>query len=299
MNWNYSRYIPFFLECLSNQTDKNFRLLFCDNASTDDSIPVFESEISKYNFPRVLIRRTEPYGVSANLNHVLRNYPVAFYCMIISVDDWLKPMAIENRMGFFNKHADTDVLLSHPLFFFEDTTTYQETAFDQHLLTGDVFSRLILGNFLSAPGSVWRLSVLKDLDFFDENLAFEDWDMWLRCIKNKKKIRIADDQQVVYRRHGNSFSARLDLKNFYNYKQTLDKYDDHPNYRKSLNRRKIDTLYYLYTHLGDFSEKEAREYLKVLQAPSVAVILWRVKILLKLRLRKTTFKNIRTSLFAV
>jgi hypothetical protein len=73
---------------------------------------------------------------------------------------------------------------------------------DAKVPSGELFDQLAGWCFIPAPGTFIRTKVLQEIRF-DENLLFEDWDMWLQIAK-RYKIKGIAGAMVKYRIHSAS-----------------------------------------------------------------------------------------------
>ncbi len=262
--WNYEHFLDQFIKSLQDQTYKNFRVLFYDNCSTDSSLTKAKYLLEKTGIEHIIITRDRPHGVSSNLNYVINNYVTSDWFMLISVDDWFGPLAIENRVNHRAKLKNVNVLLSNPVIYYDDTDTYEYIAFDYTKTEEPVLEKLVLGNLFSAPGGFFKLSFFNEMDGFDEALSFEDWDMWIRIYKNGHSVEVIDDKMVFYRRHRKSITAAKDIQYYFAIKQTLDKHKDVATYKKAVQIIKYNTLFYPMNMANHLKINERFYYLRKL-----------------------------------
>ncbi len=262
--WNYERYLPQFIESLHTQSNQNFRVLFYDNNSTDESKAVAKRLFEAFNINYIIISRPKSYYVSANINYVLNNYTTADWIMIISVDDWLGPDAIKNRIQYVHSNTSTKILLSNCVIYYENENKLEYRDFDYNKLKEPILDNLVLGNFFNAPGSFINKLFLQHLGGFDENLTYEDWDMWIRVIKSGYKIDVLDDKMIFYRRHSKSITAVTDMKFYLALKQTLDKHKDVRTYNRAIQVNKYYTLFHAIDMSNNLGFSERLKYFRKL-----------------------------------
>lgn len=262
--WNYEHFLDQFIKSLQDQTYKNFRVLFYDNCSTDSSLTKAKYLFQKSGIDHIVITRDHPYGISSNLNYVINNYVIADWFMVISVDDWLGPLAIENRVNHVAQFKKLNVLLSNAVVYYADTDKYEHVSFDYSKTEEPVLEKLILGNLFSAPGGFYKLSFFNKMAGFDEALTFEDWDMWIRIYKNGYSVEVIDDKMVFYRRHSKSITASKDIQYYFAIKQTLDKHKDVATYKKAVQIIKYNTLFYPMNMANHLNINERFYYLRKL-----------------------------------
>ena len=119
-----------------------------------------------------------------------------------NISDWIDSLRLKPLAGFC--YADAKVL--------NDKTGHQYLFSGQLKRTKmpeGVILDLLLGQpFICPPAVLFRKSALEKVGGYDEQLAFEDLDIWLRLAKD---FEVAYFNQVVvtYRKHQDSLSASL------------------------------------------------------------------------------------------
>jgi glycosyltransferase involved in cell wall biosynthesis len=76
---------------------------------------------------------------------------------------------------------------------------------------GDIYHEVLSRYFICTPTMMMRRNVLEDLEGYDENLAYEDFDFWVRSSR-KYKYCYSDQVLVKKRILGNSLSSRQYIK---------------------------------------------------------------------------------------
>ena len=264
LNWNYERYLSQFVGGLANQTYQHFRVLFYDNCSTDNSIQTAKRLMEDASLNFKIITRSEPHTIPSNLKYLIDNFVTAEWMITISSDDWLLPDMVQNRIKYIHGHPAAEFIFTTPVLYYENENRYENQPSQKGKLSGNIFNELLNGNFLSAPGSFIKKNSLIEAGGYDETLAYEDWDMWLRAAKVKKKIDIIDDYQVVYRRHSKSISFQQDMKSYLHVKQTLSKYQSEKATGKTLDRYRFAALYYAANRKSALTISERAGYFKKL-----------------------------------
>src|SRR5262249_17961283 len=69
---------------------------------------------------------------------------------------------------------------------------------------GQVLSRGLEGNFIPAMTTLVRRSCYEQVGFFDENLPWEDWDMWMRIARHYRFV-YSPVPSAKYRVHSQSY----------------------------------------------------------------------------------------------
>ncbi|MEM6300059.1 MAG: glycosyltransferase, partial [Bacteroidota bacterium] len=172
----------------TEQTYPNIELLVMDDASTDDSVAQIEAFLSGCPLPHRFFPLPENQGNCAAFNYAFRHSQGEFI-VDLATDDLLHPERIARQVSAFQNldqrygvvFSDVEYIDAEGAFL---KTHYQRDAKGnllESVPSGDLFTRLLRpGGFISVTSQMTRRSVLEDLGGFDENLAYEDYDFWLR-----------------------------------------------------------------------------------------------------------------------
>ena len=214
--YNHEAFLPDILNSLIAQTYSNIELLICDDCSPDRSFAVIQEfeEKLRSRFPCVEILRNEVNcGVTANINRMLRLAKGEFIKVIAS-DDAMAPDAIGDMVAYFLAHPETDVVIvngqkvsedQHYPHFESKNLIYQQPP----VLSGDdLFRRIAAHNEIFAPGAMLRASVFTCFGLYDESLAVEDLEFWLRLLRSGQvRFGYVQTPLIYYRINGGSMTS--------------------------------------------------------------------------------------------
>jgi glycosyltransferase involved in cell wall biosynthesis len=100
--YNGSAYIAEAIESVLSQTYKDFRLIVCDNCSTDNT----EEIVRSFHDPRLTyVRNTENLGLVGNSNRCLDLSDGEYVC-IFHHDDVMFPDNLERKVHFLDEHPE-------------------------------------------------------------------------------------------------------------------------------------------------------------------------------------------------
>jgi glycosyltransferase involved in cell wall biosynthesis len=237
--YNQEKYIYESLESVKNQTFQNFELIIWDDASKDNSVGVIESWIK--NNPQYsvhFVKHTINKGICASLNECFL-ISKGKYIQILALDDVILPFKLEKHVNLLEKSDRSDGLVFTDAFIMdENSNRYQNKFIAYHhqylsLESGNYFERLLKSNFIPAMSVLLKREVIHDIGLWDEDLLFEDYDMWLR-ISRKYNFIFDDEVSVVYRLHSNNTHKTISDKLLVSSFKMYLKYSDIPSIKKKL-----------------------------------------------------------------
>ncbi|MBL7857901.1 MAG: glycosyltransferase [Cyclobacteriaceae bacterium] len=179
---NHARFVREAIESVLLQTYPNIQLLVVDDASTDESVTVIQDLIAAYPSITFLSLRKNVGNCKA-FNHGLALTTGAFI-IDLAADDVLLPERIENGVQSFQEHSpDYGVHFSDAEWIDEaGQHVYNHSEkFPHHTIPqGDVYRHLIERYFICSPSMMFKREVMEYMGGYDETLAYEDFDFWIR-----------------------------------------------------------------------------------------------------------------------
>jgi glycosyltransferase involved in cell wall biosynthesis len=189
LSYNHAEFVIEALESVLHQTHNNVELIIADDFSTDNSVEIIEQWLKQH--PQIpFIVNVENLGNTKTFNKCLKIAKGAFL-IDLAADDVLNPDCIVQQLKGFAETTYENVgliygnaeLISEKGAFIKD---YFETDSNRKRLksqpTGNIYAGLLNGinNVCSISGLVKR-EVFEKLKGYDENLAYEDYDFWIRA----------------------------------------------------------------------------------------------------------------------
>jgi glycosyltransferase involved in cell wall biosynthesis len=212
-SYNHARYVEQALDSLRHQTSPDFEVIITDDASTDGSADVIAAWLARTGYPAQFIRNPVNRGICANRNTALARSSGAFVCSL-SGDDCYEPNRIERQLeSFLTQPEHVAAVYSDMLIVDSEGKPRDRSHLDSALdgavpPQGDLFVRILAGNFLPAPAVMVRRSAIAAVGGYDESLFYEDLDMWLRLSVRFHFVYLPG-LLVRCRRHKSSMSNSL------------------------------------------------------------------------------------------
>ena len=206
---NCSKYIIETLDSVKRQTYPNIELIIVEDCSTDDSKGKIKQWISDNETLKIkFIENPNNLGLSKTCNILLANCEGQYYSFV-GADDIFLPDKTERQVTLFEKCKEDVALVYSDVKVIDETgIIIQKSYFDRIKYrqpeSGYIFKSLLSKNFIPALSVMLRTDMLKELGGYDENLVFEDWDMWLK-LSSKYKVAYLNKPTALYRIHEKSF----------------------------------------------------------------------------------------------
>lgn len=208
-NYNKSIYVERTLESVFNQTYRNIMIIVIDDCSADNSESVIKEVLRRSPFPYVFLKNpvNEGVGYTAQKGADLAS---GKYFQILSSDDIILPHKIEHQVRLMEQapentafiYSDIKVIDEEDKFI--DKNYFEDIGFKGAALpSGNIYSELLLLNFIPALTTLIRLSHLHDAGGYDVNLKSEDWEMSLQ-LSRKYNVLYTDEVTAHYRVERNS-----------------------------------------------------------------------------------------------
>ena len=183
--YNHERFVEDALRSVGQQTYSAVELIVVDDASTDQSQAVIKRYLSRHNQAAKTCFLPQNLGNCAAFNRGLA-LAEGKYIIDFATDDIMLPDRITRQVSFFEAlDSSYGVIFSEAQYINEQGTPlcYHYRDRLRHIRpvpTGDLYCRLLSTYFIASPTMMMRKSVLDELGGYDEQLAYEDFDFWVR-----------------------------------------------------------------------------------------------------------------------
>jgi glycosyltransferase involved in cell wall biosynthesis len=186
--YNHAAFVKEAVQSVMEQTYSNIELILVDDASSDNSVAIIEDLQRQYPAIKVILLKNNVGNCKA-FNQGLAVSKGEFL-IDLAADDVLMPDRVKKGIEFFKGLAsDVGVTFSDAEWISEagDHLHFHSTKFPHaDIPQGDIYLDLIDSYFICSPTMMFRRSVIDDLGGYDELLAYEDFDFWIRSSRNFK-----------------------------------------------------------------------------------------------------------------
>lgn len=212
--YNHQEFVKKTLLSVFSQTYPRIELIVIDNCSQDDSVKVIEEAIAGKS-DVVFIRNRENIGLCKAFNQGF-TLSSGEYIIDLSGDDILLPQRVEKQVGYFDKlSAEYAVVFTNASVVDADGNFIRyhypvdsDGKAKKKPPDGNVYQEVLRGYFICTPTMMVRRAVLAELNGYDEQLSYEDFDFWVRS-SVKYSYAYLDEVLTCKRELGNSLSRKV------------------------------------------------------------------------------------------
>ena len=208
--YNQSRFVVESLESVKAQAYKPTELIILDDCSSDESVAVIENWLQKNEIECTFIRHQENQGICKSVNEALSLATGKYLSMIASDDVWLPDKVVRQVEIMESQPDDVGVLYSDAFQIDEHGQLLPETLIAScrrltEMPQGRILKSLLEGNFIAGQTTLVKRGCYDKVGPYDENLPWEDWDMWMRMARHYSFI-YSPIPSAKYRIHAKSYS---------------------------------------------------------------------------------------------
>lgn len=198
------------LDSLLAQTYQGFKVIMCDDGSTDNTAEVAQTYVDRYPEKFILIRNERNLKLAATLNRCLE-YVNTEYVARMDGDDISVPERFEKEIQFLDNHHEY-ALVSCPMIYFDENGEFKRGVAIE-LPTKETFRKTT--PFCHAPCMV-RASVYKEVGGYTvekKTERMEDYYLWYKVYKAGYQGYNIQEYLYMMRDDRNAKVRRASLKN--------------------------------------------------------------------------------------
>jgi len=211
--FNHELYIAEALQSIGNQTHKNIELIVINDGSTDGTTEIIEEYVKKNSDKNIKYLHKRNEGVCKTLNKGLEMSTGDYIAFLGSDDLWL-PDRLAIQLEFMENNKNIGMVFADTWFLdfskktnnkWSDYKPRIKNYFKNGIQNTDLYALFLTQPLVPALTVLIRRQVLLEVGFFDEDLVYEDHDLWLR-IALKYPLGYIDQPLAFYRIHGANIS---------------------------------------------------------------------------------------------
>lgn len=213
VSYNHAAFVVEALESVKQQTYPNIEMIIVDDGSSDTSAELIDRWVKQNPTAQFLNLKTNRgycQAFNVGLGEAKGDYIIDF-----ATDDVMLPEKITEQVAYFQTlddsygvvFTDADYVDKNGKFLRSHFSYLQEKNLLKQIPQGDVYSDVLKTYFIPSPTLMTKASVLKSLGGYDETLAYEDFDFWVRASREFKYAYLPKNLMKI-RRNINSMSTR-------------------------------------------------------------------------------------------
>lgn len=217
--YNCARTLPESLESLLLQSYQCFKVIMCDDGSTDNTAEVAQSYVNCFPGKFILIRNERNMGLNYTLNHCLK-YVDTEYVARMDGDDLSLPERFQKEIQFLDSHPQY-AIVSTPMIYFDEKGEFRNGSngvgyevTKNHFIKGTPFCHAPCMVRTEAYRKVGCYSIDTKL------LRVEDYHLWFKMYAKGYKgyvlreplYRMRDDRNAIARRNWRSRLNELHVR---------------------------------------------------------------------------------------
>lgn len=189
--YNHERFVKEALLSVFRQTYSNIQVIVVDDCSKDRSTTIIKEIIRDHSNKTQFLELKENLGNCKAFNQGLA---LATGDLIIdfSTDDVMLPDRIEKQVKFFDRQRENVGVVFTDASYIDENGEPIRNHYDyllkkkliDHVPKGNVFRDVLTTYFISSPTMMVRRQVMDVLHGYDETLAYEDFDFWVRASRD-------------------------------------------------------------------------------------------------------------------
>jgi glycosyltransferase involved in cell wall biosynthesis len=183
LSYNHEDYVVEALNSVINQTYPNIELLIADDCSGDTSVSVIQNWLK--NHPNIYFLANEKNLGNTKTFNQLAQKATGDYIIDLAADDVLFPNCVEKQIETFqkSKYKNLGIVYGNIIEINQDGAFLRNyyTELDEPK-SGDIYS-MVIGRTtkICSVSSMVKKSVYEKIGYYDEELAYEDLDLWIRA----------------------------------------------------------------------------------------------------------------------
>ena len=218
--YNHEAFVVESLDSVINQIYSPIQLIIIDDFSTDNSKTIIENWLQKHPEIEFIINDSN-LGITKSFNKALKQAK-GEYIIDLAADDVLFPDCVLTQINAFKNspfknlgvvYGNAEVISENGSFdsFYFPVDSQKRVI--QKRITGDIYKN-VLSNFHSvcSVSAMIKKNILDSLEGYDESLAYEDLDFWIRASR-KYEFDFIDEPIMKKRIAANSLATNFSKKN--------------------------------------------------------------------------------------
>lgn len=206
--YNCANTIQEALDSLNNQTYTDFKVILCDDGSSDESYQILKS-LATVNDNYLLLKNDKNMGLNSTLNRCLE-FVDTEYVARMDGDDISLPERFQKEIAFLDTHPEY-AMVSCPMIHFDENGDFKIGRAKEFPTKMD----FVFGTPFSHAASMSRTAVIKEIGGYSVDnrlLRVEDYHLWMKLYAagyrgynlQEPLYKMRDDRNALLRRNWNN-----------------------------------------------------------------------------------------------
>ncbi|OOR90184.1 hypothetical protein B0181_04730 [Moraxella caviae] len=195
--YNCAKYILETLDSIKSQTYTNYEIIIVNDGSNPSDTQFIENVLKTESKIKYIYQENQ--GVSAARNaggHIAQGE----FLLFLDADDVIKPTFLEKTLSAMLQNPNCKLAYTRVEFFEAQTGEWKLPAYTD-------FKNLLISNKIPATHALHKKVDFDAVGGFDEGLlTHEDWDYWIRLLKNGGDVIRLDEILFKYRKRNDNSS---------------------------------------------------------------------------------------------
>lgn len=187
--YNMAQYLPEAVESILNQTYQNIEIVIVNDGSTDDTKQVIKELMQESD--RVLGLYKPNGGLGSARNYGIKQAKGELI-LPLDADDKFEVTFIEKAVKQFSSDRRLKVVYCNAAYFGAKSGVWKLQDFD--------YNNMLLSNMIFSCAMFRRVDY-DGVGGYNESILYEDWEFWLRLLKDDAKVFKIPETLFFYRQH--------------------------------------------------------------------------------------------------
>ncbi len=209
-SYNHAAYLPTTIDSILSQSYDNFEVIIVDDGSTDESLNIARKYEAADNRVKVFTHQNNiNKGISATCNLAISKSQ-GEYIALIGSDDAYYSYTIAEQVKVLQENPSVGLVYGSIQCIDAESKLLPETRDEDIWSDSDYLKKMLLRCRIAAPTVMMRKVCYEQIGLYDEEIVFNDYELWLRLLLfSEWKVKFIDKALVLYRIHGTNVSQRI------------------------------------------------------------------------------------------
>ena len=179
LSYKHKDFIERALRSVIYQTFTDFEIIYIDNNSADGTFERGSSVLENSNVSYKAEKLSENLGIARGFNYAINTYAKGNFIATLAGDDWWDMDNLKYKVEYFLQHEECGMVYGNG-YSYDNNTEEISIFYRSPSVSGWVLKELLKSPNINPQGILYKRSVIKSLNYFDDKAKVEDRDLWYR-----------------------------------------------------------------------------------------------------------------------